>query len=318
MTLDLTPLSSVRRLRYTAKLVPAQGKRFQPTGFPDLGAAVFQFGDQENLLVESTQSMANRLEMTCWDAAKNDLIDVLKGLSYIRVERDGEYLTSSIEESHRINSPYILESKDPQFIKQLKEDLAVLSDGPIDRRKLAETLLKYDINSLIHGVFLAKKELAGGRLRVSRALSAFIEAENAQIALSGGVKNDHVDPSGETKSGFGNVPFSRQEFTSTNIIAYFSVDLAQLRGYGLSDDATNLLIVLCLFKIRLLLDGDLRLRTACDFEVEGQPTCTSEPSFELPSSDVLATEAKKLIVKLGDQLGGADAENGITQTVYKK
>jgi hypothetical protein len=65
--------------------------------------------------------------------------------------------------------------------------------------------------SLIHGVFLAKKDLAGGRLRIARALSAFIEASGVNIAASGGVKNDHVNPSGDTKSGFGNVPFSRDD-----------------------------------------------------------------------------------------------------------
>ena len=94
-------------------------------------------------------------------------------------------------------------------------------------------LLKYDVGSLIHGVFLAKKDLAGGRLRVARALSAFIEASGASVAASGGVKNDHVNPSGDTKSGFGNVPFSRDEYVAERIDCYINLDLAQIRGYGL-------------------------------------------------------------------------------------
>ncbi|MGB7343707.1 MAG: type I-U CRISPR-associated RAMP protein Csb1/Cas7u [Pirellulaceae bacterium] len=318
MSIDLKPLADVRRLRYIASLKPAQGKRFQPTGFPDLGAAVFSCDNHENLLVESSQSMANRLELTIWDSSENDLIETLKGLSYVRVERDGDYLTSSIEEAHRINSPYILEGKNKDFFNELKEELAVLSDGPIDRHKLAETLLRYDINSLIHGVFLAKKELAGGRLRLSRALSSFIEAEDSRLATSGGVKNDHVDPSGDTKKGFGNVPFSRQEYTATQINAYFSVDLAQLRGYGLGDEATELLVILCLLKIRLLLDGDLRLRTACDLELDGDPHCTTEPNFDLPSAKDLHTAASKLIQKVSGSFGGKDASNGVTTVSYKK
>lgn len=317
MSVDLSPLSTSRRLRYEAILEPAQGERFQPTGFPDLGAAVFQVGEHEHLLVESPQSMANRMEMTCWDRGSNELVEPLRGLSYVRVQRDGKYLTSSIEEAHRINSPYILEGEDKTFFNRLKEELAVLADGPIDRSKLAETLLRYDINSLIHGVFLAKKELAGGRLRVSRVLSAFIEAENSRLATSGGVKNDHVDPRGDAKKGFGNVPFSRQEYTAAKITAYFSIDLAQIRGYGLGDDATELLIALSLLKVRLLLDGDLRLRTACDFEPAGEPTCTTRPEFALPAASDLIELVSQKISTLTDRMGGPESEDGVTVVTYK-
>ena len=38
---------------------PVQGDRFQPTGFPSLGAATYQTKDGVKLLVESAQSMAN-------------------------------------------------------------------------------------------------------------------------------------------------------------------------------------------------------------------------------------------------------------------
>ncbi|MGB7326601.1 MAG: type I-U CRISPR-associated RAMP protein Csb1/Cas7u [Rubripirellula sp.] len=314
MSVDLSSLRNVRRLRYRAKLQPAQGKRFQPTGFPDLGAAVYQCDEQENLLLESPQSMANRLEMTCWDSATQAPIEALKGVSYVRVEKDGEYLTSSIEEAHRINSPYILETKDKNFFNQLKEELAVLADGPIDRRKLADTLLKYDANSLIHGVFLAKKELAGGRLRISRALSAFIEAEDVRTAVSGGVKNDHVNPSGDAKKGFGNVPFVREEYTAANIFAYFSLDVAQLRGFGLEDEATDLLIAIALYKIRRLLDGDLRLRTACDLEVDGEVECTSSPAFSLPAAADLETAIAKLIKSNASRFAG---DGGVTTVNFK-
>ncbi len=61
-------------------------------------------------------------------------------------------------------------------------------------RKLAGVLLKYDINSLLHGIFIAKADIAGGRMRLPRVLTAFIEAKNVTVASSGGVKNDHVNP----------------------------------------------------------------------------------------------------------------------------
>jgi CRISPR-associated protein Csb1 len=51
-----------------ADLTPLAGSLFQPTGFPDLGAAEFEAaGGTRALLVESAQSMANWLESTTWD-----------------------------------------------------------------------------------------------------------------------------------------------------------------------------------------------------------------------------------------------------------
>lgn len=306
MTIDLTLLDDARRLLLRVPLQPVQGHRFQPTGFPDLGAATYQAGDTACLLVESAQSMANRLERVCWDDADENLCPTLHGLSYIRVERDGRYLTSSITEAHRINSPYILESGDRTFLDRLKAAVAPLTEGPIDRRALAETLLQLDVNALLHGVFLAKKDLAGGRLRVARALSAFIEAERAQVAASGGVKNDPVNPSGDAAKGFGNVPFHREEYTAGEITAYFSLDLGQIRGYGLGAPVERLLILLALFKIRALLDGSLRLRTACDLALRDDgPICADAPKgFVVPSLAELAADLPEAIAACQDRMDG--------------
>lgn len=321
MSLNLDSLldGQQTRLLFSIPLRPIQTRRFQPTGFPDLGPAQYQVDDGTCLLVESAQSMANRLEEVCWDKATDQLVEPLRGLSYVRVNnQDGDYLTSTITEAHRLNSPYILEGKDQSFAKQLKEDLSVLATGPINRKILAETLFKYDVNSLIHGIFLAKKELAGGRLRVARALSAFIEAEQVEIAMSGGVKNDHVDPSGDTSKGFGNVPFSREEFTAGKITAYFNIDLAQIRGYGLNDQATRLLVLLALYKVRKLVDGDLRLRTACDLEVDRDEmpiiTASRPTGFELPSREQLEQELPRAIEACQELFAG---DLGVTAVSYK-
>lgn len=282
---DLSPLQNVPRLLIRVPLKPLQGDRFQPTGFPSLGAATYQTKDGPKLLVESSQSMANRLEMTCWDTANNQPVKALQGISHVTVTRNGAFLTDSMLEAHRLNSPYLLEGSDKTFFNQIKKELGGLEEGPIDRKKFAEVLLKYDIGSLIHGVFLAKGELAGGRLRVPRALSAFIEATGVQVAPSGGVKNDHVNPSGDTSKGFGNVPFARDEYVADQIDCYFHLDLAQIRGYGLGKKPENLLILLSLYKIRKLLDGDLRLRTACDLEpVDRDNIVATRPEgFKLPA-----------------------------------
>ena len=41
MTIQLEQLTGQPRLLVEARLEPVQGTRFQPTGFPDLGAAVY-------------------------------------------------------------------------------------------------------------------------------------------------------------------------------------------------------------------------------------------------------------------------------------
>lgn len=290
MPLDLSPLASVHRLLFAIPLAPLQGLRFQPTGFPGLGAATYQTAAGRALLVESAQSMANRLELTCWDEASQDLRPSVAGISHVRVLRHGKFLTDTILEAHRLNSPYLLMGEDSSFKAALKADLGGLESGPIDRKKLAQTLLKYDIGSLLHGVFLAKPDLAGGRLRVARALSAFIEAEEVETAPSGGVKNDHVNPSGDTKTGFGNVPFARDEFTAKRITLYANLDLGQVRGYGLGAEAERLLTLLALYKLRALVDGSLRLRTACDLGVATETILATMPKgFALPSLADLAS-----------------------------
>ena len=264
--MNLDALKNQPRLLIEADLQPIQGTRFQATGFPDLGAAEFDGPDgRRMLLVESAQSIANRLEEVCWDKVADDWVPPLRGLPCVKVlDKNGQPLTNSVLEAHRLNSPYILEGKDKTVLDILKTELADMEQGMVNIRQLAAVVARLDINALLHGLFLAKKELAGGRLRLPRALSGFIEAEDIRVAQSGGVKNDSVNPSGDTGKGFGNVPFARTEYTAPRITAFFNLDLAQLRGFGLPDAITDLLIVLALFKVRLFLANGLRLRTACD------------------------------------------------------
>lgn len=314
----LLPAKDARRIQFNVPVQPLQGRRFQPTGFPDLGAATYGPGGKESyLLVESAQSMANRLEGQVWDEGRQELKAPFQGLSYVRVEKDGHYLTSSIVESHRLNSPYILESKCQDFKNALIAELAENS-GLIDRPKFCRTMLKYDINSLIHGIFLAKKDLCGGRLRIARALSAFIEAEEVWVATSGGVKNDHVDPSGEAKSGFGNVPFHREEYISQKITAYFCIDQEQIQGYGLPEEANELLMLLALYKVRSFLNGGMRLRTACDFAVvpSYDYQAVAPNGYKLPELADLEAAIEQAIGRC--QASGLFADNnGVTTVEYK-
>ena len=318
MPLDLSSIEDEPRLLVEAALKPVQGGRFQPTGFPNLGHAAYESpeGQGQHVLVESAQSMANRLEAVCWDEVADDWTPPLKGLPVVKVvDKDKKPLTNSLLEAHRLNSPYILEGKDKSVVEMLKNRLAAMEVGRVDLRELAKVLLEFDTNALLHGVFLAKRELAGGRLRLPRSLSAFIEANNARRATSGGVKNDSVNPSGDTAKGFGNVPFARDEWVAAKITAYFNLDLRQIRAFGLGADIERLLILLALFKIRKFLVEGLRLRTACDLDVESIRV-TRPGGFELPGLDDLGAELPGLIRDVASK--GLFGESPVLTVTYRK
>jgi CRISPR-associated protein Csb1 len=345
MTDLLAPLTTSPRVLIEAALKPIAGTRIQPTGFPDLGPAVYDApadgdGTVPTLLVESAQSMANRLEAVCWDEGADEIVPELQGLPYVSVNLVGlpgeGNKTSSLQEFHRLNSPYIMNGVNGEgktFADVLKPELGMATvagvkktggrtkpkddatkpdeaggekepddvAGVVNLRKLAKVCFKYDPNSLVHGVFLEK---IAGRLRHPRALSSFIEATGVGRADSGGVKFDRALPKPkvagvDAKGGYGNVPFHRTEYTARAITAYFMLDLAQIRGYGLPEAARDLLIALSLWKVRKFLDSNMRLRTACELEIDdaagGVKVKRPAKGFELPPEPKLTEIVRKLI-----------------------
>lgn len=324
MTIDFDTLKTSPRLLMEIPLRPVQGSRFQPTGFPDLGAATFKGFDDTGepvdcLLVESAQSMANRLESVCWDEGNDTLVTVLDGLPYVQTTLPDGTVTDSIREAHRLNSPYIASSKSKEF-ESIKEEVGFEANKPFDRRKLAKALLKYDPCSLLHGTFLEK---IGGAVRLPRVISGFIEAKGIEVASAGGVKFDRVQPGtgesttyGKAAEGYGNVPYHRDEYTAREIAAYFNLDLAQLRGYGLGEDVENLLIAISLYKIRKFLRDGLRLRTACDLEPINGIAVKRPVGFELPELGPIEKELPGLIKKIA--AAKLFAEPSITEMTYSK
>jgi CRISPR-associated protein Csb1 len=299
--IDWTKLEEAPRILFEAELRPAQGERFQPTGFADLGAAQYQRPDGvDMLLVESAQSVANRLERTCLDGDGPDITPELTGLPYVAATLRGEdetVRTSSLVEAHRLGSPYFLYNR--EFCQRIAGEMKYNPKRPLDWEAIYAALFKYDPNSLLHGVFLSLLE--GGRVRAPRAVTGFIEAEDVKKAISGGVKNSQVDPKGELqvaeaeageKGVYSNVPYSRVEFTARRITAYFNVDVALIRGYGLGEPAVKLLVALALLKIRRFLAAHLRLRTACDFRLVNDLAATSPAGFIVPDEAVLLQAVK--------------------------
>ena len=307
--MDLSAIKSSRRLLLEVDLVPLQGARFQPTGFPNLGHATYTRpgDDSPSLLVESAQSMANRLEAVCLDGNRDKPVDVLEGMPFIKVNDEaGNPLTNSLLESHRTSSAYILEGADTTVEDAIKAELGIDKKSEVTlgiMGKLHKFLFARDPNALLHGVFFAKTALAGGRLRIPRAVSSFIEARGVSDASSGGVKIDIVDPGSDedknAKKGFGNVPFHRVEYTAKKITAYFNLDVEQISKYEIDDDGKDFLLCLALWKILRFLDGGLRLRTACDLRQDGETRVVQPAECTLPALPDLEERIRNLIQKSG-------------------
>ena len=339
MPLNLDALAITPRLLLEAQLQPLQGATFQPTGFPNLGAATYDSpqGKGRMLLVESAQSVTNWLERALFktftrDSISDDLIDEVKGISFVEIDCGEFGRTSTLLESHRLNTPYLWESADATATtlqKNILSDIGVTrrkkkgeasdsgddnqdSAGRVDMHRFYKALLKYDLNSLIHGIFLEK---VAGRLRVPRALSGFVEASNVKPADSGGTKFDHIFPATDekygitSKDGFVNVPYPVTRFSAESITAYFNVDLNQIRGYGLGVDAEQLLTHLSLYKLARLLESDWDLRSNCKFAVKSFGLTRPVDGFEFPSAKEIAAALPNLIGKVrtrGDFGGEGD------------
>ena len=359
MTIQLEQLNGQPRLLMEAHLQPVQGTRFQPTGFPDLGAAVYDApGENDNsaqmVLVESAQSVANRLEYVCWDESAASPHPAITGMPYVSVTLwDRGDTTNSLLEAHRLNSPYIMSDADFANRFRTEAKLPVSSrraaprrrgrgpaaedeaespesdeaDGTVgifDRATLAGAAFKYDPGSVLHGVFLEKLD---GRARLQRCLSGFIEARQSNVADSGGVKNDRVAPSPASlreiglsvsaADGYGNVPFHRTEYTAESITAYFNLDLAQIRAYGLGENAERFLVTLALWKVRKFLDTGLRLRTACDLDALGDLEVTRPGNgFTVPPTQELEAALPALIQACATD--GLFADPLVTQLTFQR
>lgn len=328
--IDYAALHNAPRLLMEARLKPLQGHRFQPTGFADLGPARYtvpqrregdadEWENVEMLLVESAQSVANRLELACCAEDRRTLIPELDGLPHVRSKQNDEVLTASYLEAHRLSSPYLLNE---EWAKKLADEMNLRDNFSLNDRAIFKALFKYDPASLLHGVWLSlkqyKEQFSGGRVRVMRLLSGFIEATGVSPAEHGGTKFDknftRTDENADAETGYGTLPFHRTEFVAREIKAYFNLDLALLRGYGLPAEGTQLLIALSLFKIRRFLATGLRLRTACDLELDGELAVTRPSGWPVPAEDVLLNECRRLISACKSQF----ADPAITEVQWRQ
>ena len=278
------------RVLISAELHVANGSFFQPTGFPDIGACVYTDGaGRRRCLVESEQSMANRLEAVCMQAPGVWRPPMAGRLPVIRVkDRKNRLLATNLTEAHRVASSYVLESdikgvKGTTLEKKLEEHLDL--DGktwPLNGRdRLAQSVFALDPGAILHGFQFMQWEAVG--LRAARLLHARLEAalaEDGEVHY-GLVKVDGIEPgkSSAPKSNKGQsiapkvryVPGSPDpDDPSPAIQATFEIDVLSLRERSLvpasSEDGTDdgsanrtaqrFLLALALWKIhRFLTNG---------------------------------------------------------------
>ena len=294
------------RILIECEMKPVQGLRFQPTGFPSLGAAEYvaetKDGRVNCLLVESAQSLANWLEKVCMDGA--GLAEPLNGMPVITlVDGSGRFVANTMTEAHRTNSSYLLHGKDTTLMGLLNSELGISGKtAKGDIRDFARFLFKYDTPTLLHGAFMPK--LAGGKYRMTRMLSSFMDAAGVGPAEYGGAKKDDLDSTGKTgdkggsSEGYGNIIYSRRDYTAKSIMLYFSIDLALMRSYGLGEAAEELLLALAVWKIRKLTQHEIRFRTACDLRTVGGLMVTSPADgYELPGLEEAETDLKRCIAR---------------------
>jgi CRISPR-associated protein Csb1 len=245
--------------------------------------------------------MANRLEERGWDAAAHSPRPPLGSLPYVEVrDSEGEFLSASRLEPHRLAGAYI---KDADIDGRKAQDwmierLGVQEGMPLDWRKIYAAVFELDPLCLLHGVFFSDPKWSPfGNPRIRRAVAATIEAHNVQPVVSGGVKRDDVRPEvGEGRGaaeGYGFVPFGRTEYTAEDVLLSAVVDLGQIRGYGLNQERTRLLTLIAVWELASLLEGPLRLRTACDLD-RVDVTVGTPDGYVLPASNDLAAEVRAI------------------------
>ncbi len=256
-TLLVDDLLKYDRVLLEATLEVANGGFLQPTGFPDIGPCLYVDGQgARRCLVESEQSMANRLEAVCMEAP-GVWREPLRGkLPLIRVKdaKTDRLLATNITEAHRVASSYVLEGvlqKDAKAKKAAKETADAkdtlgtriakklsIGDGPwpLDgRENLSRLVFALDPAAILHGFQFMQWETVG--LRQARIIHARLEAtvpDEPEVHY-GLVKVDGIEPgsSAAKKSNKGQSIGHKMRLVPKQITATFELDVLALRERSL-------------------------------------------------------------------------------------
>ena len=270
------------RVLINADLQLANGSFFQPTGFPDIGACIYTDGKgKRRCLVESEQSMANRLEAVCMKAPGVWREPFAGKLPVVRVKsKGGSLLATNLTEPHRVASSYVLEGdvngrKGTTLQGKIEKLLGI--DGktwPLEgRERLTQAVFALDPAAILHGFQFMQWQVVG--LRAARLLHARLEATLANNDGADGevhyglVKVDGIEPgrSAEQQSNKGQSLAAKARYVPESIQATFEIDVLALRERSLvsvadgssadgdsgNQDARRFLLALALWKIHRFL-----------------------------------------------------------------
>jgi CRISPR-associated protein Csb1 len=256
----LDQMFSKDRVIIVAQLSLDNGHCLQPTGFPDIGPCVYTDCDgNERCLIESEQSMANRLESVCMKAPGR-WVKELEQLPVIELidQKEGSLLATNLTESHRIASSHILDGKqNGKNLGKLLMEKIELKDGgkswALDKRGLLDkAVFAIDPAALLHGFQFMQWEFVG--LRQTRLLSARLECrltEKPDVNY-GMVKFDPIQakPGGtHNNKGQSIAVKSRVVAAKDSISATFDIDVLGLKSLELRADEQEFLLGLALWKI---------------------------------------------------------------------
>ena len=235
------------RVVIDASMELTNGSFFQPTGFPDIGACVFVDKEgRRRCLVESEQSLTNRLEAVCMQAPGTWRAPFDGKLPVVHVsDVSGSLLATNLTEPHRLSSSYVLEGtldgdgnkeKNGNRLQDvLRAHLGVSEDGkrwPLDKRaELSRVVFALDPAAMLHGFQFMQWSAVG--LRQQRLLHARMEAVLAgdSDVHYGMVKVDAIEPesSSQKMGNKGQSIAHKARLVPESINATFEIDVLGLR-----------------------------------------------------------------------------------------
>jgi len=259
-----------------ATFQPVAGQeRFQPAGFPEIGAVFYKDPRQPRdiCIVDSAASMANHLESVCmagnFDSA---LHPDLRGLPHVICVTDRErnapskddprdhVVCTTLTEGHRLASDYFLDAQvEPAWVEDTKpakgkKDAKPRWQGTPFREKLRENFgivevtrdKKYFVHpddwwTIFKTIFRYDPNSLVHGVMFAREQIKIARLLSASLEAFGakrvGRSGVKFDRLGKTTSG--QPIFSVEEETADSIIGTFVIDLALLRSYGRDGNGLN-------------------------------------------------------------------------------
>ncbi len=253
----------------------------KPPSFANIGisSAFLPWGEgRTDVLLNTAQATANKLEEVLWDPVNNRTIEALQGMPYIQIinAKTGEFAASTLTIPHRIGTGYLARHKDAKLDgKPFPDELR----ARIERKGIYQAVFELDPISIIFGCFLSH---INGVYRIPRTITGQFVAQNAIPLPTGGASHDPIVASGDmiknptdfggkkklSKVGLGNIPYVRESYTAERYQGKFVIDSRLVRRSGLGDLEGNLIETLAEFCLVKFLSEPIALRTECYLSVK--------------------------------------------------